>query len=226
MKKTLTLLGLIGVFFTISVTAARAAPRLYFSPATGDQTTGETFQVVVKVDTGEEEVAAADAIISFDSTKLKVNQVSKGDFFPEFSYDLENSEGKLSIWGMVETTLELVSGEGDLATITFDAESSGEAAVSFLCEEGNDTDSAIWDSSGNDLIDCASNGSGSYTIGETGTTSSPTSTPTLTPTSTSTASAEATATPSELPETGIETPLIIMGLGGAIVLLLSTVMAI
>ncbi len=226
MKKILIFLGLVSSFFIISVATAYAAPRLYFAPASGDQAVGETFQVIVKVDTGEQEVAAADAIISFDSTKLKVNQVSKGDFFPEFSYDLENSEGELSIWGMVETTLELVSGEGDLATITFEAESNGEAAVSFLCEEGNDTDSAIWDSSGNDLIDCASNGSGSYTIGGTGATSSPTSTSTSTPTPTSTASAEATATPSELPETGIETPLIIMGLGGVIVLLLSTVMAI
>lgn len=217
MKKLYLSLFLIGLMFAASVSAVSAAPRLYFEPATSSETVGGTFDVVVKVDTGEEETMAVDAIISFDATKLKVNQVVEGDFLPNFDYDLENSNGKLSIWNFAQDTLSPQSGVGEIATITFEAESNGDASVSYLCEEGNDTDSAIWDPSGNDLIDCASNGSGTYSIGGTGgETSSPT------PTST----ASATATPSELPETGIETPLMVMGLGGIIVLLLSTVMAI
>jgi hypothetical protein len=219
MKKLFLILFLVGCVFAGSAFAAYAAPRLYFSPATSDQTVGETFKVVVKIDTGEKEAMASDAVISFDSTKLKVNQVTSGGFFTGFDYNLEDSNGQLTIYTFSEQTLKTNSGKGDLATITFEAEANGEATVSFLCEEGNDTDSAIWDSSGNDLIDCASNGSGTYTIGGVGgATSSSTPTPTAT--------GSATATPSELPETGVETPLIIMGLGGIIVLLLSTVMVI
>lgn len=223
MKKLFIILFLIAGFFVGSVSAAYAAPRLYFNPSTSSQTVGETFDVVVKVDTGQEETMAVDAIISFDATKLKVNQVVEGEFLPNFDYDLENSNGKLSIWNFAQDTLSPKSGIGDVATITFEAESSGDASVSYLCEEGNDTDSAIWDSSGNDLIDCASNGTATYTIGGTG---GETSSPTPTPTSSATTTATTTATPSELPETGVETPLIIMGLGGVIVLLLSTAMAI
>ena len=227
MKKLYLTLVLIGGLFAGSVSAASAAPRLYLDPSSGSQTAGDTFDVVVKIDTGEEEAMASDAIMSFDSTRLKVNQVVSGEFFPGFDYNVDNTAGELNIYTFSEQTLQTKSGEGELATITFEAESNGEATVSFLCEEGVDTDTAIWDASGNDLVDCASNGSGAYEIGGTAedeTTPTPTDTE-ATPTST-TAPDEPTSTPSELPETGIETPLMIMGLGGIIVLLLSTVMAI
>jgi hypothetical protein len=218
MKKLTLFLVLLTGLFAISASAVSAAPRLYFEPASGSYTVGDTFDVVVEIDVGEDEAMAADAIISFDSTKLKVNQVVNGDFFPGFNFNPENSNGKLTIYAFSEQTLQTKTGEGELATITFEAEANGDASVSFLCEEGNDTDSAIWDAQGNDLIDCASNGSGTYTIGGTGGATSPTPT--------DSAPDSPTATPSELPETGMETPLIIMGLGGIIVLLLSTVMAI
>ncbi len=230
MRKIFLISGLIFGLFAVSASAVYATPRFYFDPSSGDQVVGDSFEVVVKIDTGEEEASAADAAISFDATRLKVNQVVEGDFFPEFSYEIDNSEGRVTLWGMTEVHLEPVSGEGDLGTITFEAQSSGEASASFLCEDDSSLDSGIWDPSGNNLIDCASNGSGSYSIGgqseeEDSTTTTESTTESTTEEDEVSTTTESTATASELPEAGVETPLIILGVGGIIMLLLSTVMA-
>ncbi len=198
----------------VSTVDAKAGPRLYFEPADGNYNVGDTFDVILQIDTGEKEAMAADALISFDQNKLKVNQVSEGDFFSGFDYNIENANGKLTIYSFSEQALVTNSGVGEIATITFEATAEGTASVSFLCESGVDTDSAIWDQSGNDLIDCAACGSGSYTIGQ----GEPEPEPTTAP-------EEPTPTPSELPETGIETPLLIAALGGGIMLLFSWVLA-
>ncbi len=202
----------------VGAVSASAGPRLHFQPDSGNYNVGDNFDVVVKIDTGDKEAMAVDALVSFDQNKLEVNQVSTGDFFPGFDYNIENSNGKLTIYSFSEQALMTKSGVGDIATITFEATAEGTAETTFLCQSGVDTDSAIWDQQGNDLIDCAACGSGSYTIGKTTTANTPTPEPTTAP--------EApTPTPSSLPETGIETPLIIAALGGGIMLLFSWMLA-
>jgi hypothetical protein len=222
MNKILKWLGLPIIVFVFiwhaSAVGAKAGPRLYFEPSEGNYNVGDNFDVVVQIDTGDKEAMAADALISFDQNKLKVNQVSAGDFFSGFDYNIENANGKLTIYSFSEQALVTNSGVGEIATISFEATAEGTASVSFLCESGVDTDSAIWDQQGNDLIDCAACGSGSYVIGA----GEPEPTEEPQPTS---APEEPTPTPSELPETGIETPLLIAALGGGIMLLFSWVLA-
>jgi len=246
MKKILprAILTLVVFLFLLQlgVVRAEAGPRLFLNPSSGNYSVGQTIQVKLKIDTGSKEAMAADALMSFDQNKLKVNQVSQGDFFSGFDYNIENSNGKLTIYSFSEQALVTNSGEGEIATIIFEATGQGTASVSFLCESGVDTDSAIWDPQGNDLIDCAACGSGSYEIGGDGPTSTPvpeaTNTPvpgatnTPTPEATSTTaptntpvSGQPTATPTALPDTGIETPLLITLVGGGTLLLLSWVLA-
>ncbi len=214
-----------------AVSAVEAGPRLYFEPASGEYSVGSEFDVAVKIDTGSQEAMAADALISFDSSRLSVSQVTSGSFFSGFDYNIENSNGKLTVYTFSEQALQTNSGVGNLATIKFEALSEGTASVSFLCQAGDDTDSAIWDQQGNDLVDCAACGSGSYTIGggtQPTNTTAPTTAPdqpTNTPAPT-TAPDAPTPTPSELPETGFEIPLFIFGLGGILMLLLSGALAI
>jgi len=210
----LSCLFLFGLVASASI-AVEAGPRFYFEPASGNYDNGSEFSVTVKIDTGEKEAMAADALINFDSSKLTVSSVTSGGFFSGFDYNIENSNGRLTIYAFSEQALQTKSGVGDLAVITFKAAAEGTASASFLCQAGNDTDSAIWDAQGNDLIDCAANGSGSYTIG-TGVASA---------TPTESAPEAPTPTPSQLPETGIETPLLILGASGGIMLLLSLAMA-
>lgn len=215
------------LFWQAGAVVAQAAPRLYFVPSDGSHQVEDEFNVVVTVDTSGEDIMAVDALISFDQNKLKVNQVTRGDFFSSnagFDYDIDNSNGKLTIYYFSQNTLSTESGSGDVATVSFEAIGEGTASTTFLCESGVDTDSALWDQQGNDLIDCAACGSGSYEIGTGGTTTA-TSTSTPTPTPEGTTTQAPTPTPSTLPETGIETPLLIAALGGGILLLLSWVLA-
>ncbi len=220
-KVVFTVIFFIGLWQAGTV-FAQAGPRLYFQPSSGNYEVGETFDILVKIDTGDKESMAADALISFDESRLKVNEVVEGDFFSGFDYNIENNNGKLTIYLFSEQALVTNSGQGDIATVTFEATAEGTASTSFLCESGVDTDSAIWDQQGNDLIDCAACGSGSYTIGES---AQPTNTPaeaTNTPAPTSTtAPDQPTSTPSSLPETGIETPIMIAVIGGGLMLLFS-----
>lgn len=237
---------LLGIL-VIGTRAVVAGPRFYFEPASGNYNQGSDFSVTVKIDTGQKEAMAGDAVINFDSSRLTVVQVTNGGFFSGFDYDVESGSGRLTIYAFSEQALQTKSGTGDLAVITFKVASGGTASVSFLCQAGNDTDSAIWDAQGNDLIDCAANGSGSYSLGQadsdsgedtstegntstggdtsTGDTSGDTSPGGDTSMTTHSAPEAPTPTPSQLLATGIETPLLILGISGGIILLLSLVIA-
>lgn len=221
---------LIGMFQ--SVQAAIAGPRLYFEPASGSYDVNEEFVVTVKIDTGGQEVKGTDVVLNFDQSRLTVSNVADGGFFSSFDYELEADSGRLSIYAMEDQPIKTVTGTGNVATITFKASSSGEASVSFLCQAGSDIDTNIWDANANELADCGANGSGVYTItsGESSSESrenneSNSNSTNPTPTPGETAPEAPTPTPSQLPETGVETPFLILGIGGGIMLLLSLVMA-
>lgn len=212
--QTLLFFLLMGV---VSAKAVSAAPRIYLDPSSGNYNSGTEFSVKVKIDTDGRAAMAADALVNFDSTRLEVKQVATGGFFSGFDYNISNSNGRITIYSFAEQALQTRTGTGDLATVTFKAIASGTATVSFLCQAGSNSDSAIWDSTGNDLIDCASNGSGSYVIGSSVGGTSPTNTPAP---ETTTAPDAPTPTPSQLPETGIETPILGLLIGGGIMMLL------
>ncbi len=242
MRRRAVFTSILLLFLAIVATkGVEAGPRLYFDPSSGNYDVGAEFQVKVKIDTDQQEAMASDALINFDSSKLTIVRVSKGDFFSGFDYNIDADNGRLTIYAFSEQALQTKSGTGDLAIITLRTNDSGAATLSFLCQAGNDADSAIWDAQGNDLIDCAANGSANFTIGGGGTGAEPTTAPSPTPasggdngggeaavptpvpTETSTPPEAATPTPSQLPETGFEAPLVVLGLTGGIMLLLSLV---
>lgn len=206
---------------------AAYAARLYLEPATGTYDNGSEFSVKVKIDRGTESVTAADAILNFDATRLEVKTIAEGGFFEEMSSTFSNTEGKISIWTFQTVAISTpTQTTGDLATITFKTKAVGTASVSFVCQTGLDTDSSVWSPTGDDLISCAANGSGSYTVGAaaSGGTTAPTSTPA--PTATTAAGSNTnTPTPSQLPATGVDTPLLIFAVSGGIILLLGLLTA-
>jgi len=230
--KALLSLALFFLIFSVSAEAVSAAPRLYLDPTEGSYNVNGSFEVVVNINTDGQTIVATDALINYDSSKLQVDGVSAGDFFGDVTSDV--SGGRISIYATPKTALSGKSGSGVVATISFSAIGAGTASVSFLCEAGSDLDSNIWSEDFNDVIGCASNGSGSYTIGSdlggeettpTPTTAAGAATSTLTPTS-SASTSTATPTPSELPETGFDVPIAVLMLGGVIMLLLGVFAAI
>lgn len=177
MKKTCHLFWLLVVFifagygFLVSPVLA-ASPHLEFSPSSGVITTGGT-NIIVKIDTAGQAAKSAKAVINFDAAKLEVASIQAGDFFDDVSHNIYNSTGQVVINANLSlgSMLESKTGTGTLATMTVKAKaSSGTAAMTFDCTAGSSTDSNINDPTPVDIIVCASNVNGSYTLGSGGTT--------------------------------------------------------
>jgi len=224
-KKTFFLLAL---FFSLAIIAAplkeaKAAGRLYLDPASGSYKVNDEFTLSVKVDPSGTEIVAIDGVINYDSSRLEVLSVTGEDYFvqtgagknQEFMSDIDKENGRIKLYSFATISNFSVKTAGKIASIKFKAKSQGTATATFVCQAGGKEDTNIWDVAAADVIDCASNGAGSYVI-STADNNSPTSTPTPTPTGTP--AAAATATPTGLPNTGIETPLIGVLVVGALVI--------
>lgn len=182
MKK---ILGLILVVFSLIMArpAIAAGPLLKFSPSTGSYNNGDTFSVTIGVDSGTEKSQGVDAWVTFDATKLEVVSIEKAAT-PAFPFalgkNIYNDTGKFDIsctstdMGTYEATTLL----GDLVVVTFRAKSTGTVNVNFTCTAGSTIDSNIFNMSALDVINCATNVNGVYTINAGGgTTADPTATP-------------------------------------------------
>ncbi|PJE62616.1 hypothetical protein COU88_03975, partial [Candidatus Roizmanbacteria bacterium CG10_big_fil_rev_8_21_14_0_10_39_6] len=143
---------------------------------------------------------SADAVIQFDNTLLAVDSVADGTFYPTVLHSDNN--GTLVISGIVNSVDAVVSGKGELATITFKGLTAGTASVKFDCTQGQLNDSNISKSetsseSDIDILTCSSLTAGSYIITSNGSSNTPTPTG-ATPTTAGTV----TATPTSIPNTG------------------------
>lgn len=90
------------LFFTQSAYAQNGS--LYFSPSSGTISVGQSFSIVLRVNTGGTAINAAEGSVVFDPTKLSVSSISKsGSIFtiwasePSFS----NAEGSIEFAGGV-----------------------------------------------------------------------------------------------------------------------------
>lgn len=211
---TLLILGL----FLAGVVEARAASNFTLIPSSGTYNVGDNFDVTIGIDSGTDKVYMADIFMVFDASKLQfVDAVSIPKDPPVFPFtkgvnNTDNSAGtfNFSLGPVSSNSNEAAVAKGDLVKLTFKAKAVGTGTLSFNCTAGIDQDTNIVNESVTDVVNCASNQSGSYTIqaGDSGSVSQPTS-PVATPTN----------TPSALPKTGVLTPtvtLLVMGLVGII----------
>lgn len=158
------------------------AATLEFSPSTGSHTTGEGFDVEIKVDTSDTETTSTDAVIVFDKTLVSIDNVTYGSFYPTVLHSEQN--GKLYISGMVDSAGDSKSGTGTLATVTLKGLTAGTATLSFECETGRTDDSNISenDLDSTDVIDCSALDDASFTFtGGAVSTPEPTAAPTTPP---------------------------------------------
>lgn len=228
MKKILLPL-FIFLFLLNTGTALAAGPLLKLTPAAKTYSNSETFNVVIGVDSNGLKSQAVDVWISFDNTKLellKVEQVAN----PVFKYDLgdvsiDNAGGKFRTTFMQRdtSTFEIKALDGDLAVMTFKAKDLGTAKVDFICAPGSTTDSNINDETFNDVINCAQNINGVYTI-TAGVGGSETPVATATPVPSSSSNTTTTTTATELPKTGVIENTIMLMIVGAIGVLSSLVL--
>lgn len=218
MKRILPILFLLTVFLTSGVKAALAGPHFSWSPATGSYDNGATFSVTLKIDSGSEKVLGVDVVGSFDKSKLELVSIQTVSD-KAFNYDsnitpfIYNDDGTFEVTVSPTNMLPAAAtvAVGDLLTFNFKAKTTGTALVSMTCQSNSTIETNIMNDSSLDVVDCASNGTGSYSIsdGGGGTTADPTATPTIATTTTTT-----TTSSGELPQTGVvETTIGLMMFG-------------
>ena len=119
------------VAFVIVAPHTTHAADLTFSPANGSFPAESEFSVKVTVAPGSDKINAADGKISYDSTLLSVEGISKdGSVFSLWTAEpaFSNSAGTLSFSGGTPTAF---STSGTILTIKFKGKKAGSATVSF-----------------------------------------------------------------------------------------------
>ena len=219
-SKLVMFLGVLGLGLLTPV-LAMATPHFILTPASENETLGQNFVVIMGVDSETEKVIGIDIQGTFDSAKLEIVSIEKASV-PDDGYQFTFIPGQAIIHndaGNFEATLPSVDSsvytgavaKHDLLKITFKPKATGVATLNYVCTAGSVADTNIINESGNDVVDCSANQSGSYTITDNGsvdpTPTSGSSDPVATPTPTS----------SELPETGAvenTVALMVFGLSG------------
>lgn len=174
------------------------ATTLSLFPSTLSKDPNETFILEVKIDTGENQVTAAELHLNFDPNKLEGQSISEGTFLPVrlVPGNINQTAGKASIT-LGSQPAEPKRGQGTLAFITFKTKAvPGTTQVSF----DSTTQVAGIEEAGNVLTGTSP---ASITIAG-GTTPTPTQTPTATPTPT--IGPTATPTPKTTPTPGVGGP--------------------
>ena len=113
----------LGLLLSLNNYAAAQNGSLYLSPSSGNVSVGQTFSIVLRVNTGGTAINAAEGSVVFDQAKLSVTSVSKsGSVFtiwaeePKFS----NAEGTVSFGGGVPNP-GYSGSNGTVITINFRA---------------------------------------------------------------------------------------------------------
>lgn len=199
---------------TTSAKAVLAVPSLTLTPAASSGlTVGTEFSVVIGVDSGTELSSAVDAWGTFDATKLEMVSATavtgaSAAFINDMSSKIDNVAGTFKLsFSSSSGTIEDKILKGGLATVVLRPKVAGTATLTFSCTAGSEADSNIYKSTGVDVINCATNQSGSYTIGAAATASTPTPTTATastssSSTSTSNSSTSTSTTATTLPQTG------------------------
>lgn len=148
------------IFSALNFSPAKAAgSSLYLAPAAGTHVIGGTFKISVKVNSGGEEINAAEGSISFDNNLLEVTGVSSGgSIFPFWTVQpvFSNPAGTINFGGGMPPPA-YKGNAGHIITITFKAKKSGGAAVRF-------NSGAVLANDGKGTNVLASMGSASYVI--------------------------------------------------------------
>jgi hypothetical protein len=116
------------------------------APASGNYHVGDSFSVLVNINTGGESINAGEGHITFDNTKLQVLDLGyTQSVFPLWTDvpSFSNSEGVINFVGGVSNP-GYVGSAGTILNVTFKAKAEGSAWISFssgsiLANDGNST---------------------------------------------------------------------------------------
>jgi len=191
----------LGLFLTSQIGVLAAGAKLTLTPSTSNPAVGEEFTVTVGVYSGGEASAAVDIWGAIpDTSKMELVKIDKAEN-PAFSFEMIPSEGyqssgKFNVACVSDSSTNVGDKplSGNLVVLTLKAKAKGWAYINFDCSPGLTTDSNIFNSATQDIIQCSLNDSGQYNIG--GSDADPTPIPpTAAPSSGTTTTTTVTTTP-------------------------------
>lgn len=151
----------------VTLPTPASKPSFSLNPKEGSFRVGEEFRVDIVLDTSGRKVAAGDAILHFDPQKLSVLdsmatisgvQIVPGALFSHHPGNLVTDTGRIALSGLSEID-EFYRGQGVFGTITFRAEATGSALVTFEFQPGETSDSNLADyETANDVLGQVTNG--------------------------------------------------------------------
>lgn len=186
---------LVGFFVVIGQqvpTKAAAGTKIYLTPSSSSVTTGNNFTYSIMIDTAGETVDAESVRLNYDQSKISFVSIDVSASVFTYATPIENGDG--GIVSIDRGAYPAVSGNKEIAKVTFRANTAGTAAFSF-----NGETSAVRD--GNNVLGTTS-GATAVINGTTTPTPpptpppppNPTPSPTPTPTPSSRGSAKPTTT--------------------------------
>lgn len=217
MKKVILNLATIFAAVVLLSQLSVHAASLGFDSASSQTAVGSTTTVAVTINAGTEEISGTDIYVSFDSTKLELQSVTAGSYFPTVT----NTPGTGSVYisGVIANPGEFKTGSGTVAQLVFKGLAAGTTTLSFDCNLTQaDTSKIIKnDINATNVIDCSALGSHTVTIGEgTGATGTTGTTGTSTSTTTTTST---TYSPTSLPQSGVYDSVLQYSVAGVALLL-------
>ena len=147
---------LLSCVFSLSYSKALAS-KLYLSPAAGSQTTD--FSVDVYLDPETDKVDAVDAVLTYDTSKLSITEITNGSMEQYLKKTFNEALGKIEISALnASTSVSIIT---KIATIKFKPVGSGIANVKFLFTPGDVSDSNAFDKGVESLTSVTD---GTYTV--------------------------------------------------------------
>ena len=152
---------------TPSVSPSLNDATFALNPETGTYEIGQTFSVDITLNTGGNETAGSDVIISYDNADLEVLdedsgatgvQIKPGSLYTNYPQNIV-SDGNIMFSGVIEPGNSGYNGTGTLATIRFKTlKESSESQVNFVFLPGSTDDSNVASMTAEDLLGSVTNG--------------------------------------------------------------------
>lgn len=155
--KFTALVFFLALLFAVSGVFAKttlAAPRLYLDPVQITSDKDAQFEVKVQIDVESQSAFGADGFVKFIPTDVRLDTVTKGEFFGDFAYSA--STGQTELHGYFGSTFDSNTGSGTLATLKFTLlKDSGSSDITFTCT-GSGNDTQILNTNGVNILACGS----------------------------------------------------------------------
>ncbi len=136
MRGILAVIGSILFFgFLPALQPAQAGTAtLEFHETTIGTNQGETYDAFILIDTGGEPVLGSDIYVTYNPSDIMVTAIDSSGFFPEFIVEHNATTGKIGIHAYVNTSKQLVTGDGAVGVISFQPKrQTGAGSLTMMC---------------------------------------------------------------------------------------------